>query len=84
MENALLEVAAANGIWAVLFVGLFLYQLKDSRAREKKYQDTIESLSVSVAAVSEIKENLEKLTVDISALTVRPVKRKAQDKDLTV
>jgi hypothetical protein len=41
MDSTLFELAAANGIWAVLFVGLFLYQLRDSKFREKKYQHTI-------------------------------------------
>ncbi|MDR1939385.1 MAG: bacteriocin, partial [Clostridiales bacterium] len=34
-------MAVANGIFAVLFVALLLYILKDGRAREQKYQETI-------------------------------------------
>lgn len=33
-ETELLKIAAEKGIWAVLFITLFLYQLRDSRNRE--------------------------------------------------
>ena len=79
MESQLFELAAANGIWAVLFVGLFLYQLKDSRAREKKYQETIESLVQSVAVVADIKEDLERLSVDVNAITIKPKHKNSKE-----
>ena len=37
-------MATKSGIWAMLFVSLFFIQLKDSKNRETKYQQTIESL----------------------------------------
>ena len=42
MEGELFKLATNNGIWAALFVALFLYTIYDSRTREKKYQDTIQ------------------------------------------
>ncbi|QUH21406.1 BhlA/UviB family holin-like peptide [Alkaliphilus sp. B6464] len=41
MEQQLLNLAAGNGLWASLYVFLFIYVLYDSRHREKKYQETI-------------------------------------------
>lgn len=41
----MLEIIITNIIWAPLFVGLLIYQLKDSAKREKKYQEVIEKLS---------------------------------------
>lgn len=40
----MLEIIITNIIWSLLFVGLFIYNLKDSAKREKKYQETIEKL----------------------------------------
>lgn len=38
-----------EGVWAVLFVGLLLYVMHDSREREIKYQETIKILSATLA-----------------------------------
>ena len=40
MWQELFNVALSNGIFATLFVVLFMYMLKDSSKREKKYQET--------------------------------------------
>ena len=45
MESKLFEMAASQGIWALLFVGLFIYTLKDAKTREEKYQDLVAKLS---------------------------------------
>lgn len=54
MEKSLMELAAANGIWAALFVFLFIYVLYDSRKRESKYQETIHD---NQAIIKELSEN---------------------------
>ena len=73
MENILLELGAANGLWATLFVCLFLYTLYDSRKREKEYQLTMrdnqsiigklsDTINIEVRTVKEdIKEIKEKI-----------------------
>ena len=45
MWEEIFKLAVSNGIFAVMFLGLLIYQLKDSGRREKKYQDTLEKLS---------------------------------------
>ena len=35
MWQDILELALTNGIWSALFVGLLIYQLKDSAKRER-------------------------------------------------
>lgn len=55
----ILESIAKNGIFALLFSLLLAYVLKDGREREKKYQETISSLSVSLTAVEEIKYDVK-------------------------
>lgn len=54
----IMGLAISNGIFAVLFVFLLFYQLKDSGKREKKYQDTISSLAKHLEIVKDIKQDL--------------------------
>lgn len=53
MEKSLMDLAAANGIWAALFVFLFIYVLYDSRKREGKYQETIKENQDIIKQLSE-------------------------------
>lgn len=61
MWEDILNLAIQNGLWAVLFLGLLIYQLKDSRTREKKYQQTIENLNRHLDVVEEINENVQEI-----------------------
>jgi len=70
MENTLMELATANGIWAALFVFLFIYVLYDSRRRENKYQKTIEENQSIIKELSGrfgILESVQKDVSDIKA-----------------
>ena len=58
MWEEIFNAALSNGIWTVLFVALLIYQLKDSAAREEKYQKTIEILTQKYAVVEDIKEDI--------------------------
>ena len=42
MEESLLNLALKDGIWATLFVVLFIYTIVDSRRREQKLQQIID------------------------------------------
>ena len=57
----IMSVVISNGVFAVLFVLLFCYQLKDSKQREQKYQTTIEQLSKHIGTIEEIKEDVQQL-----------------------
>jgi len=50
-----------QGPFAVLFVSLLVYVMKDSKAREKKYQDTIDKLVDKLSIVDAIKGDIEDL-----------------------
>lgn len=68
MEQTLLDLAAANGLWAALYVFLFIYVLYDSRNREKKYQITIQENQAIIKELSQklgIVENIQKDVIDI-------------------
>lgn len=61
MWSQIFEQAAQSGIWTALFVGLFIYQLKDSKTREDKYQQIIKELGESLKIVSIIREDVESI-----------------------
>jgi len=61
MFQKIMELALTNGIWSALFVGLLIYQLKDSAKREKKYQDTIQKLNNHLDIVEDIKEEIKEI-----------------------
>ncbi|MBQ3510618.1 MAG: bacteriocin [Peptococcaceae bacterium] len=70
MENEILQLAASQGLWAVMFVVLLFYVLKENSTREEKFQEIISNLTERLDAldilkkdVDEIKENLQKISI---------------------
>lgn len=61
MWNEIVNLAIKNGLWAVLFLGLFIFVIKDSSNREKKYQQTIRDLTSHLGVVKEIKEDVDEI-----------------------
>lgn len=61
MWNKILELAISDGLWALLFCVLLIYQLKDSKARESKYQSTISMLSKDLEYMKELDESIESM-----------------------
>ena len=70
--NTILQAAGTQGIWAVLFVALFVWTIKRYESREASYQavikDTTTALTKYAASyeslcsdVSEIKADVEQL-----------------------
>ncbi len=56
--NDILSIVVSNGIFAILFVWLFWYQLKDSTKRENKYQETIGQLTAHLKILEDVKQDL--------------------------
>ena len=61
MWSDVFNIAITNGIFACLFVALLVYTLKDSRKRESKYQNIIDSLSSRLNTVDEIKNDVAEI-----------------------
>ncbi|MDE6473547.1 MAG: hypothetical protein K2L70_00400 [Clostridia bacterium] len=59
MWDEILQLAISDGLWALLFCVLLIYELKDSRARETKYQNTISSLAKDLEYMKDIDEDIE-------------------------
>ncbi len=54
----IISIVVSNGVFAVLFVWLFCYQLKDSSKRETKYQQTIEQLTSHLQILDDVKQDI--------------------------
>ena len=61
MWEQIWETALNSGLWAMLFVGLFITQMKDSKAREEKYQALVDSLAEKLKLVEEIKLDINEI-----------------------
>ena len=61
MWEQIVNLAISNGLFAVLFLGLLIYQLKDSRSREKRYQETIFRLGNALDIVQSVKSDVEEI-----------------------
>ena len=83
MWEQIVNLAISNGLFAVLFSGLLVYQLKDSRNREHKYQLTIEKLGNSLEIVRQVKEDVEDIKNKINSkkIVLRKVKEKVDEKE---
>lgn len=64
--DEIISLVVANGIFAVLFCGLLVYELRDSREREGRYAKTIEQLSDRLKAVDDIRTAAEKIKTDLA------------------
>lgn len=54
----IISIVVSNGVFAVLFVWLFWYKLKDSAKRETKYQQTIEQLTKHLEVLEDVKQDI--------------------------
>lgn len=60
MEGELFKLATSNGIWAALYVFLFIYVLYDSKNREKKYIEREEKYQETIYENQAIIKELSK------------------------
>lgn len=81
MWEKIVNLAIQNGLFAVLFLGLLIFTLKDSAKREKKYQQTIENLNKNLdnaldldEEIKEIEENVEEIKTIVNKPRARRTK----------
>jgi hypothetical protein len=84
MWEQIVNLAISNGLFAVLFLGLLIYQLRDSRSREQKYQSTIEKLGDSLEIVKQVKDDVEDIKCVINGKFIRKTKSKEKDNETEV
>ncbi len=70
MDNEILLMVAKSGVFAVLFVLLLFYVLKDSKYREQNYQKLVNTLTKELGAVMKIEEDVQQIK---TAVIVAPL-----------
>lgn len=61
MENEVIKMVASYGIFAILFVYLLFYVLKENSKREQGYQEIISTLTDKLNIVDDIKKSVDKI-----------------------
>lgn len=64
--NEIISIVVSNGVFAILFVCLFMYQLKDSAKRETKYQDTIDKLTENLKILQDVQKDVGDIKLFLS------------------
>ncbi len=64
----IISTVVANGLWAVLFCGLLVYELRDTRRREGRYVCTINSLSDRLGTVIDVKTDTDEIKTDVKGI----------------
>jgi len=59
--DALMNLAAGQGLGYALFVFLLLYVLKTTGDRERRYQDLLDTLAEKFNVVEDIKEDVKEI-----------------------
>ncbi len=67
MESEILQIATGQGIWAVLFVGLFFYVLQENSKREENFQEIILALTEKLDTLESIKKDLIEVKEGLSS-----------------
>ncbi len=66
MDNEILLMIAKSGVFAVLFVLLLFYVLKDSRYREQNYQKLVNTLTKELGAVMDIEQDVKEIITQVT------------------
>lgn len=57
--QGLIDLAISQGLGYALFVALFIYVLKTTGERERKYQGTIDKLADKFGILEDVKKDVE-------------------------
>ena len=58
--SKILDLGVSQGLWAALYIYLFFRMLKENKAREDRYQATIDRLSSNIeGGIQKIQEKLD-------------------------
>ena len=66
--DQIISTVVANGVWAVLFCGLLVFELRDTRRREGRYVRTINSLSDRLGTVIDVKSDTDEIKTDVKVI----------------
>lgn len=66
MENEIVKTIASQGAWALLFVWLLFYVLRENSKRENNYQETINKLADKISIIEDIKEDVKEIKTKVN------------------
>ena len=66
MENEIVKTIASQGAWALLFVWLLFYVLKENSKRENNYQETINKLADKISIIEDKKEDVKEIKTKVN------------------
>ncbi|WP_298042484.1 BhlA/UviB family holin-like peptide [uncultured Clostridium sp.] len=66
MENEIIKTIASQGAWALLFVWLLFYVLRENSKRENNYQETINKLADKISIIEDIKEDVKEIKTKVN------------------
>ena len=77
MEQALIEAATTQGIWALLFVSLSLYTIKNNEKlvekqdkREENYQKLLSDMTEKYAVVEDIRNSVDEIQKKMEQISI--------------
>lgn len=62
MEQEILKMAASQGLWALLFVGLLFWVLKENAKRETNYQQLLQDMTDKFGLIEDVKSEVCKIS----------------------
>lgn len=65
MEQDIIKMAASQGLWAVLFVALLFWVLRENAKREENYQDLLQDLTKKLGILEDVKDEVGKISKKI-------------------
>lgn len=68
MESEIIRIAASQGLWAVLFVGLLFWVLKENAKREDNYQQLLQNLTARFGVLENIQEDVKEVKQAVDKL----------------
>lgn len=65
MPQEVLKLAVSQGIWAVLFVFLLFYVLRNNEKRESKLQEIIDKLADKLGVLDRIRDDVDEIKINM-------------------
>ena len=62
MEQDIMKMAASQGLWAVLFVALLFWVLRENAKREENYQKLLQDLTNKFEILEDVKNEVGKIS----------------------
>jgi hypothetical protein len=68
MENEVIKLAATQGLWAVLFVSLLFWVLRENAKRENSYQQLLHDLTGKFGILESVQRDVSEVKTTLIGL----------------